>query len=449
MPYLETYDSIPIENVAERAKLVAQAMATDGRNFFKELRENRPIFITPKFVLVTLFPDVQEVLSRSEVFSVRLFAPKMDPNHGPCMLSRDNTEFNWREKSIMKTMLQWEDLPNIRKLAGDVAKASLDKSASTGRIEVVNDLAKFVLVRICGDYYGFPGPNLETMYRWSIATQSDMFRNLTNDPKIHEASVQAGKEMREYLTELLQHKKAQKGKPSGEKGLSISVTTPKITKEISLGKSKGTTTATAPKDIFARLATTNFPSDIPFDESRILTNMVILLIATLETTAQAITQALEQILRRPDILQKALQAAQANDDQTLAKYVWEALRFNPVSPSLPRFCESDYTVAAGTPRATRIPAKSLVLVGLGSAMFDGAVIANPDDFSIERPKYNYMHFGYGDHTCLGEHVGGVVVPEVIKQTLLRPGVRVLPGDEGKIEYQQGAILKRFVIAYDK
>ena len=106
MSYLETYDSIPVENVAERAKLVAQAMATDGRNFFKELRENRPIFITPKFVLVTLFPDVQEVLSRSEVFSVRLFAPKMDPNHGPCMLSRDNTEFNWREKSIMKTMLQ-------------------------------------------------------------------------------------------------------------------------------------------------------------------------------------------------------------------------------------------------------------------------------------------------------------------------------------------------------
>ncbi|MEA5510769.1 cytochrome P450 [Crocosphaera sp. UHCC 0190] len=418
--YLERYDSIPADNVAERAKLVGQAMATDSANFFKEVRANRPIFITPQFVLVTLFPDVQEVFSRPEVFSVRLNAPKMDPNHGPVMLSRDNTEFNWREKSIMKTMLEWEDLPRIKKAAGEVAKAALDKSAATGKIETVNDLAKLVLVRMCGDYYGFPGPNLETMYRWSIATQSGMLRNLTNDPQIDAACVQAGKEMRDYLTQLLPQKKAVNSQSS------------------------------APKDIFTRLAKTNFTdNDIPFDDSRILTNMALLLVSTLETTAQAIVQSLEQILRRPDILPKAVQAAQANDDETLAKYVWEALRFRPVSPSLPRFCESDYTVAAGTPRATRIPAKSLVLVSLGSAMFDGAIIKNPDEFSIERPKHNYMHFGYGDHTCLGEHIGAVVVPEVIKQVLLRPGVRVIPGDEGKLQAQPNAILKGFVIAYDR
>ena len=81
-------------------------------------------------------------------------------------------------------------------------------------------------------------------------------------------------------------------------------------------------------------------------------------------------------------------------------------------------------------------------------MFDGAVVTNPDEFSIERPKYNYMHFGYGSHTCLGEHLGGVIVPEVIKQILLRPGIKLLPGDEGKVEYQ-GYIPGRFVIGYDK
>lgn len=438
MSYLELYDNIPVDNVADRVNLVNKGVWTDWRGLFKELRENRPIFITPKFVLVSLFPDVQEVLSRQEVFSVRAFAPKMDPVIGPCMLARDNTEVNYREKSIMKTMLQLEDLPIVRKKAGEIAQASLDKSASTGKIEVVKELGKYVPVKICGDYFGFPGPNLETMYRWAKATQDDMFRNLTNDPKIHEASVQAGQEMRDYLAELLKHKKAQKK-------ISVSMTTPIFSKEVSYGKS----TSSAPKDIFTRLATTEFASDIHFDDNKILTNVSMLLIGSVETTSQAITQALEQILKRPDILDKALLAAKANDDQTFDKYVWEALRFNPFSPFLVRFCESDYTLAPGTPRATRIPAKSLVLASLGSAMFDSAVVTNPDDFSVERPKYNYMHFGYGHHTCLGKYVSGVVIPEVIKQILLRPGVRLIPGDEGKIDYQGTLIPGRFVIAYDK
>jgi cytochrome P450 len=438
MSYLEKYDSIPVDNVVDRVNLVNKGVWTDWRGFFKELRENRPIFITPKFVLVSLFPDVQEVLSRQEVFSVKLFAPKMDPIIGPCMLARDNTEINYREKSIMKTMLQLEDLPIVRKKAGEIAKASLDKSAATGKIEVVQELGKYVPVKICGDYFGFRGPNLETMYRWAKATQDDMFRNLTNDPKIHEASVRAGQEMRDYLTELLKRKKAQKG-------ISISITTPILSEEISFGKS----TSSAPKDIFTRLATTEFASDIHFDDSKILTNMSMLLIGSVETTAQAITQALEQILKRPDILSKALEAAKTNDDKTFDKYVWEALRFNPFSPFVVRLCESDYTLAPGTPRETRIPAKSVVLASLGSAMFDAGVVTNPDDFSVERPKYNYMHFGYGHHTCLGEHVSGVVIPEVIKQILLRPGVRLIPGDQGKIDYQGTLIPARFVIAYDK
>ena len=419
MSYLERYDSIPADNVVERAKLVNQGVWGDWRGLFKELRENRPIFVTPRFTLVSLFPDVQEVLSRSQFFSVRTFAPKMDPVFGPCMLARDNTGHNWQDKSVMRTVLQLEDLPIVRKKAGEIAKAQLDESAKNGKIEIVRDLGKFVPIRLCGDYFGFPGPDLETMYRWSKATQDDMFRNLTNDPKVHEDSVKAGQEMREYLAELLKQKRASYDKSS------------------------------SPKDIFTRLAATKFPSDIPFDETKIISHMIILLVGSIEGTGQVITQGLEQILKRPDVFAKALAAAQANDDITFDKYVWEAVRFNPFSPFLVRFCEADYTLAAGTPRETRVPAKSIVLAGVGSAMFDGAVVNHPDEFSIERPAYNYMHFGYGSHTCLGEHIGAVVVPEVIKQILLRPGIRLIPGDEGKIDYQGTLIPSRFVIAYDR
>jgi cytochrome P450 len=457
MSYLEQYDSIPMDRAAEKIQLVNRWIRTDWRPFFKELRENRPIFITPKFVLVTLFHDVQEVLSRENVFSVRLYAPKMDPVvGGPFMLARDNTETNWREKGIMQAMLQREDLPAVRKMSGEIAKASLDKWAETGKIEVVSQLGRYVPIRVCGDYFGFPGPDLESMYRWSRATQSDMFKNLPNDPQIHEASVQAGQEMTAYLAQLLQEKRAKIAQDSHHDAIetmSVGNLLKALLDKLVTGGSQPPVTPAPPPasmdDVFTRLVKTHFADDILFDDKRLISNMAGLLIGAGETTSQAIVQALEQLLLNPTIFQEALQAAQSNDDATFDRYVWEALRFNPINPLLFRLCEEDYTLAAGTPRDTRIPANSLVFACTASAGFDANEIPDPDTFAIDRPHYHYMHFGYGHHTCLGKYVGLVQIPEVIKQVLLRPGVRLLPGEEGKIDFQGTPFPERFVIAYDR
>jgi cytochrome P450 len=455
MSYLEQYDSIPADRPLEKTQLVSGWLRTDWQPFFKELREKRPIFVTPGFILVTQFQDVQEVLSREKTFSVRLYAPKMDPVVGPFMLARDDTTINWREKSIMQAMLQREDLPAVRQMSGKVAKDSLDKWAASGQIEVISQLGRYVPIRVCGDYFGFPGPDLETMYRWSRATQSDMFKNLPNDPEVHKASLQAGEEMRTYLTKLLEEKRDQITQDSNHtaiKDLSVgNLFKALLNKLFSAPVPSGGTSGTPSNpenDVFTRLVKTHFAEDILFDDPQIITNMAGLLVGSGETTSQAIAQALEQILLRPTIFQEALKAAQTNDDETFDLYVWEALRFNPINPLVFRFCEEDYVLAAGTPRETSIPANSLVFACTASAGFDAAEIPDPETFSIERPDYHYMHFGYGHHTCLGKYVGLMQIPETIKQVLLRPGVRLIPGDEGKIDFQGTPFPERFVIAYD-
>lgn len=421
MSYLKQYDNASID---KKVEIITRWIRTDWRPFFKELRENRPIFVTPKFTFVTLFKDVQEVLSREEIFTVKLYAPKMDSVvGGSFMLARDNTEVNWREKSIMQTMLQREELPLVREMCGKIADESLDKWASNGKIEVVNQLGRYVPVRLCGDYFGFPGSDIESMYRWSKATQSDMFKNLQNDTQVHEASVKAGEEMRAYLAQLLQDKKE------------------KIAQECSANSSF--------EDTFTRLIKTQFPKDIPFDEQRIITNMAGLLVGSVETASQAIVQALEQILRNPTTFQAALQAAKDNDNESFDKYVWEALRFNPINPLVFRYCEQDYTLASGTSRATQIKANTIVFACTASAMFDASELTEAETFSIERPKYQYMHFGYGHHTCLGKYIGLVQIPEVIKRVLLRPNVRLIPGEQGKIDFQNSPFPEHFVIAYDQ
>jgi cytochrome P450 len=168
MTFLEQYDAVPEEQAAQKIGLVSLWIATDWRPFFKELRASRPILKTPDFTLVTHFPDVVEVLSREQVFSVRLYQPKMDPVvGGPYMLSRDNTAVNWREKSIMKAMLLLEDLPRVRAMSGDFTDEVLDRFAGQGRIEIVSQISRYVPVRVCRAYFGFPGPDLESMFRWS------------------------------------------------------------------------------------------------------------------------------------------------------------------------------------------------------------------------------------------------------------------------------------------
>ncbi|WP_337177224.1 cytochrome P450 [Paludisphaera sp.] len=418
MSFLDQYDAIPADREAERKGFALRLIRTDRDAFFEELRATRPIFAIPGITLVTRYRDVIEVLSRPEVFSTRLYARAMDPVvQGEYMLARDETSTNWIDKSVMRAMLVPADLPRVRAMAGYIADQALDGHAASGRIEVVSELGRHVPIRVCGDYFGFPGPDRETMYRWSRATQLDMFKNLLGDPAIHEASVKAGAEMRAYLSDLLARKK------------------------------QGATRGDAEADIFDRLLGARLPEAAEFDDARIIANMAGLLIGAGETTSQAIVQATEQILKRPEVHRDALEAIRDGKEDRFGAIVWEALRFNPINPLLFRLCVGDAPVAAGTERATKIPAGTIVFACTASAMFDEAAFPEPDRFDADRPSDLYLHFGYGHHLCLGNLIGGEIIPEVIKRIITRPGIRLLPGEEGRVDAPGGLFPERFVLAY--
>jgi cytochrome P450 len=411
--YLEQYDALG-DDAKAKAGFAVKLIRTDWRGFFNELREKRPIFPTPGFTFVTRFADVTEVLSRPTIFTVRPYAPKMDPVVGPFMLARDDTPLNWREKGIMQAVLKPEDVPEVRAMAGAFADEALDEAAHRGRIEAVSRLGRYIPIRIVGEYFGFPGPDLESMYRWSKATQTDMFKNLPGDPAIHEASLAAGREMKAYLSGLLDEKRAA---VSGN--------------------------GDAAQDAFSRLVRMSLPEELGFDDERILSNVMGLLVGSGETTSQAIVQSLEQILLRPKVAAAAAEAARDADPSAFDRYVWEGLRLNPINPLVFRLSVADYTVAAGTDRETTIPAGTLVFACTASAVYDDVVVPRPESFEIDRPDFISFHFGYGHHTCLGKYVGSVIVPETVRRVLLRPDVRLLPPPEGSIDFQGGPFPERF------
>ena len=290
---------------------------------FTILRNSRPNLVTKKTgpVFVTRYLDVQEVLSRPDVFNIT-YAPMMDPSVGPFMLGRDGTEVNQRDKGIMQAFMSKKDLPQIRDTSANLTRQAIEAQClNNNEIEVVSTISRWVPARLTQEYFGFTGPDINTILRWSRATQQDMFHNLELAPEVRQKNIAAGQEMRAYLQRLLPDRQAR----------------------INAGEQLD--------DIFSRLLKTKFDQSIGFNEERIITNIMGTLVGGIETTSQAIVQILDELFKRPKILQEVIQLAKTNDDNLLARYCWEALRFNPINPFVIRHAVKDYRIARGSLRA--------------------------------------------------------------------------------------------------
>ena len=135
------------------------------------------------------------------------------------------------------------------------------------------------------------------------------------------------------------------------------------------------------------------------------------------------------------------------DDELLAGYVFEAMRFDPLAPALPRIALKDCTIAAGTGRARKVPKGATVLAAFSSAMMDERRVAQPRSFNPRRLPHEYIHFGYGLHTCFGIHMNKVLLPLMLKSLLKRPRLRRAPGPAGRLR-KRGAFADQLHVVYD-
>jgi cytochrome P450 len=172
-----------------------------------------------------------------------------------------------------------------------------------------------------------------------------------------------------------------------------------------------------------------------------------LLVGAIETTSQAIVNATEQILLRPDQAAIAKELARTDETEPMDAIVWEALRFNPMTPMVVRAATEPAVLAPGSTYETQVPAGRIIAAGIGSAMFEPAVFADPDGFAA-RPRDLYMHFGFGTHTCLGQYVAYQIVPETVRQILRVPGVQLLPNGASAVNSQGGPFAESFKLGFD-
>ena len=417
--YLEQYDAAAD---ADKSPLVRRWIDTEPLPFFKELREKRPILVTPKFTLVTRFDDVREVLNMPKVFTVEPYVPKM----GDYLMMHDDDALHTREKSLMQCMLNRDDLPAVRTMVANVSKDILD--TANGNIEIVNSYCRMVPATLVREYFGLTGAKRSDLIEWSYWNQYDTFHNQPFDllPQEKYQSIvdrhnETSKKLGQFIVELIARR----------------------TLQVKAEEIVHSTIVRLDDDIVTRMLRTDYPKQLDFDIKRLGINAGGLLIGAIETTSQAVAQVIQYLLDRPEWLAKAKTAAQQDKPDEFDGIVWEALRFVPITPYLFRTTASDYTVAKGTEYETVLRAGTYVLPVTMSATFDERAFDSPDEFIPQRNWYNYFHFGFGSHECLGRYVGMVMIPEMVRQVLIRQDIKA----KAAIDYKDGPFPEQYYLSW--
>jgi cytochrome P450 len=400
--YLERFDATP---VTQRWPLVRGWIFNEPLPFFAELRQNRPVLAMPEVTLATRFDDCTEILRHHEIFSVALYKPKQ----GEYWMAQDDTAVHWREKSIMRAILDFDDVPAIRTYVATKTAELL--AAANGSIDAVAGLSRAVPLALTRDWFGYSHGDPEAMCKWSYWNQLDAFWNQPFDAIIWPDPAAIVKEREKVSTEMAAYLLALVGAREAE---------------VKLGVQN--------HDSVSRLVALSQTKAVKFDMLRVVQNVGGLLIGAVETTSHAVVNALDYLLQHPDILASARAAALGDDSSAVDGYVNEALRFKPPFPYFFRMCEQDTLLGRGEPYQAAIAKGTTVLAVTQSAMFDPKAMTNPDAFDPTRGPGNQFLFGFGLHECLGRAIAGVMIPEMVRQCLRLKGLVA-----AQVDYKGGPI----------
>ncbi|WP_454790157.1 cytochrome P450 [Mycolicibacterium lutetiense] len=179
-------------------------------------------------------------------------------------------------------------------------------------------------------------------------------------------------------------------------------------------------------DVLAMLVRATGDDGRTMSDSELRDQLLTAIAAGHETTATALSWALERLTRHPDALAKAVQAADASaagdpaGDEYLDAVVRETLRIRPVLFSSGRVLKEPTEIGG-----YRLPAGVMVDPAIGLVHASAAVYPDPDRFDPDRmlgaslSPTTWLPFGGGNRRCLGATFAMVEIRLVLREILRR------------------------------
>src|SRR5688572_15374555 len=324
---------------------------------FRLARRFWPIPRLGRRIVVTRYDDVVEVFRNDADFGVP-YAENLAVIMGgePFFLAMADTPQYRADTAAMRRVMRPEDIP-ARLAPAAEAMAEAIVAADGGRLEVVDGLVRRITFDLLGDYFGVPEPADGDLKVWATRLFEFQFAEIGRDEALRSEVAEIAPALRAHIDGEIARRR---GAPDGR------------------------------DDVLGRCLELQAQGEAGFADARIRTALMGFIVGGPPQPPMVVPQALEQLLRRPQALAGAQQAARDGDDALLAGFVFEAMRFDPLAPSLPRVALREATIAAGTRRARTVPAGSSVAVGLSSAMMDRRRVPDPYGFDPRRPAEAYF-----------------------------------------------------------
>ena len=359
--------------------------------------------------------DVLDVLSRDADFEVVYGSRMRKLTDGENFFLGMQPGWDYeRDVSAMRLAARRSDVDEIIKpRAAQLAQQLVTDSG--GQLDLPSGLTLQVPWDMTETYFGTGGPNAATMQDWTTTLFWYLFADLTADPALDTKSMQYATELRDYLDNAIAQRKS---KPNTN------------------------------DDVLNRCLALQ-SSDTPgMSDLGIRNNLLGLLAGAIPTISKASCLVLDELLRRPDQLQGAQAAAKAGNDDLMAQYVWEALRFNPHNPVIYRRATRDTEIARSNFRAITVKQGQMVFVASFSAMFDQLHVPSANEFRTDRPWETYIQWGYGMHTCFGAVINRAVIPAILKPLLQQKNLRRAAGNDGQIDSGGTPFPQHFHVKFD-
>lgn len=187
------------------------------------------------------------------------------------------------------------------------------------------------------------------------------------------------------------------------------------------------------RDVLSRLLQADDAGD-QLDDTELRDQLVTLLLAGHETTASALSWALHEVGRDPDLLARTQQAADEGDDAWLEAVMKESMRLHPIIPMVVRTLTRSATIGG-----IDLPAGTTVGPSILIAHERPDNHPEPDRFRPQRfldgnaPEPNtWIPFGGGVRRCIGAGFAQLEGTEILRQVFSRYDVAALGDDHPRV-----------------
>ncbi len=280
--------------------------------------------------------------------------------------------------------------PRVQELVDEL----LDRALEKPEIELIEDLAYPLPVRVISEMLGVPPEDYETFKSWSAALARGLDPDLLLPPDVIERRERAVLSFAEYFSELI----AERRRSPGE-------------------------------DLLSALVEAEDGGEV-LSEAELLSTCILLLVAGHETTVNLIGNGTLALVNHPG------QLDQLRRDPSLGRSATEELlRFDPPVQLDGRIALEPVDLGGGTV----IEEGQFAMLVLGSANRDPAVFPDPDRLDLRRQDNRHLSFGFGIHFCLGAPLARLEGRIAITSLLRRAGEITLVEDE--LAYKENIVLR--------